>query len=323
MFCLIKSIVNRGLQAVDIALHLGAHRCATTTFQTFLDQNRQQLAGHGVQVWTPANTRAGLFDGLICPPDQDATREIARARTMAAGLQASQLVVSEENMIGTPRNNLAVGALYPGLTPRLQRFEQVFKGQVRRIGLAIRSYESYWVSTMSYAAIRGHALPDRAACAALATQQRSWTDIASEIRALFPSVPLHIWLFEVFANRPRRQFNMLSGRQDITHLLDQTPAWKNTSRTARQLRKRLKAQGRLSELALLPLGDQRWQPFTSLEQHHMAGRYADDIAYFRSGTDPLIQFTQNAAIKVLRRNNTRATPAFDIGEYHDGHAEMG
>lgn len=308
---------------MDIILHMGAHRCATTSFQAYLDQNRVQLGQNGVSVWTPFDTRCGLFDGMVCPPGQGNPAQIDVVRKAALGCGTEQLIVSEENMIGTPRNNLALQELYPTVRARLVPFGGAFNGHVKRIGLAIRSYESYWVSAMSFAAMRGQALPDRAQCAALAYQARTWTQVVGDIRQSFPDVPIHVWLFEVFAGNPRRQFNMLAGREDITNQLDQTTAWKNTSRTVMQLRNRLRAHGRLDELALLPRANESWMPFTILEQRHMARTYADDLANLRSGADPMIHFTANAAIKVLRRNNTQARPAFDIGDNHGQQAKMG
>lgn len=322
MFRLIKATWQRGLRLMEITLHLGAHRCATTTFQAYLDQNERQLAKRRVAVWTPKTTRNGLFDGVICAADENTDHHVARIKTAQERLDADHLIVSEENMIGAPRNNLRHAALYPELTARLGRFAQAFDGRVTRLGLAIRSYESYWASALSFATLRGNALPTSDQCAILAAQPRSWTQIAQDIRALFPHAPLHVWTFEAFAGRPRRQFNMLIGRQDISHQLNQAQNWKNASLSLKHMRRRLQADGRLDDLASLP-EQGKWHPFDALERHRLAMNYANDLRYFRSGIDPMIHFTGNAAIKVQRRQITQGPPAHDIGEHHDRHAKMG
>lgn len=322
MISLIKSLWRKGLRSMDIVLHAGAHRCATTTFQAYLDQNEDQLLAHGVAVWTPQTTRMGLFDGLVCPPGVYKTDRISHVRDVADALNVRQLLVSEENMIGTPRDNLRRGSLYPNVIQRLARFEQAFSGKVRRIGLAIRSYDSYWTSAMSFAAMRGEPLADRCQSAAIAVQPRTWTDVAKDIRAVFPNAQLHIWLFESFANRPRRQLNMLLERHDIMHLLDQSTARKNNSLATAQLRRRLRAHGRIADAALLPNANQPWRPFTALERQHLAAQYAQDMLYFRSGSDPKISFTENVAIKVPRLKARQAHPAFDIGEHYGSQAKM-
>jgi hypothetical protein len=50
---------------MDVVLHVGAHRTASTTFQKTLGANGAALAEAGVVYWGPKCTRAGLFDGLI------------------------------------------------------------------------------------------------------------------------------------------------------------------------------------------------------------------------------------------------------------------
>ncbi|NIY98686.1 hypothetical protein HC022_21390, partial [Salipiger sp. HF18] len=52
---------------MDIILHLGAHRAASTSFQTYLRGADAQLAGQGIGVWGLWRTRKGLFHGLMEP----------------------------------------------------------------------------------------------------------------------------------------------------------------------------------------------------------------------------------------------------------------
>ena len=49
-----------------------------------------------------------------------------------------------------------------------------------------------------------------------------------------------------------------------------------------------------------------FQPFIPSALHRLADQYADDTAYFRSGTNLAIQYTETAAINVLRRKDTQA-----------------
>jgi len=39
--------------------------------------------------------------------------------------------------------------------------------------------------------------------------------IVNEIAAAAPNARISVWTFEAFAGRPRRQFNMLTGRIDV------------------------------------------------------------------------------------------------------------
>ena len=111
---------------LETVLHLGAHRCATTSFQTYLEQNASRLAMFDIAAWTPAQTRSAQFAGLVRPPEAEtesnlqlekaASRLIGAKRDALAARGVRNLIVSEENMIGTPRDNLARGALYPHLS---------------------------------------------------------------------------------------------------------------------------------------------------------------------------------------------------------------
>ena len=298
----LRGMVRRVIETV---FHIGAHRCATTTFQTYLDQNRQALIRAGIMPWTPAVTRDGLFDRLVRPPTQDdpthdaqVARRIANRRDGMARRGIRQLLVSEENMIGTPRDNIARHALYPGLRPRLARFRAAFGGRIDRIGLVIRSYEAFWASSIAFAVMAGTRVPDAAACRRIANQPRCWADVVGDLRALCPDTPIAVWTFEAFAGRPRRQLSLLSRDPSVGHLLDQTPVWANRSRDTDTLRDVLTRQGRAEEAALIPQTPGPWMPFDAADRAALAALYADDLTFLRGSDDPLLTFTERTAIKV-------------------------
>ena len=298
----LRGMVRRVIETI---FHIGAHRCATTTFQAYLDQNRQTLIRSGIMPWTPAVTRDALFDRLVRPPGQDdpafdaqAARRIANRRTTMERRGLRQLLVSEENMIGTPRDNIARHALYPGLLPRLSRFRDAFGGQVDRIGLVIRSYEAFWASSIAFAVMAGTRVPGAEACRRIANQPRCWSDLICKVRRLFPDTPIAVWTFEAFAGRPRRQLTMLSRDPGVGHLLDQSPVWANRSRDTATLRDVLTLQGRAEEAAMIPDSPGSWMPFDAADRAALAALYADDLTFLRGSDDPLLTFTERTAIKV-------------------------
>ena len=298
--------LRRGLRRViETVFHIGAHRCATTTFQAYLDRNRRALIAQGIMPWTPSVTRDGLFDGLVRPPAQDDQAVDAAAAHRVSNRLSSmerrgirQLLVSEENMIGTPRDNIARAALYPGLTPRLARFRDAFGGRVHRIGLVIRAYEAFWASSIAFAVLAGSRVPDAETCRRIANQPRCWSDVVCDLRRLCPDTPLSVWTFEAFAGRPRRQLSLLSRDPRVGHLLDQTPVWANRSRDTTTLRDVLTLQGRAADAAQIPDAPGPWIPFDAADRAALAALYADDLTFLRGCDDPLLTFTERTAIKV-------------------------
>ena len=66
---------------MDIILHLGAHRTATTSFQHYLRANAAGLGAAGIGVWGPETTRDGLLAGVIPPRgSRPAMAQLTRAR---------------------------------------------------------------------------------------------------------------------------------------------------------------------------------------------------------------------------------------------------
>jgi len=324
-------LLRRITAVLKTALHLGVHRCATTSFQAYLDQNTQVLAQFGVAAWTPRRTRKALFAGLVRPPEaacqadrakDDAARILVeRERDALAQQGIRNLVVSEENMIGTPRDNLARGALYPHLPQRLARFVNAFGGKIDDIGLCIRNYEDYWASVLAFSTAHGGDVPSPSEAAQLARQPRNWTTLVQDITQAVPNARITVWTFEAFAGRPRRQFNMLTGRIDVAHLLDQSPNWKNSSRNCNKLRHILKTKGRAEMAARLPRGGGTWMPFDTGDRAHMQARYDADKRWL-SHAGPQITFHAQTAIKVPRKIHA-LTGADQTGGHHEPTRLMG
>ena len=66
---------------MEIILHLGAHRTATTSFQHYMRANAAALAEQGLGVWGPDVTRDGILTGVIpLPGGESAARQMDRAR---------------------------------------------------------------------------------------------------------------------------------------------------------------------------------------------------------------------------------------------------
>lgn len=282
---------------VRAVLHLGAHRCATTTFQTFLELNRDALARRGWQVWTPSDTRKGLLDGLTCKPGEETGRMaegISRVQDRLDAMGRANLLVSEENMIGAPFDNLNSGSLYPGFGARMSRFHAAFNGHVSGIGLAIRRYDDYWASLLSYSVLRGYQMPSQPNLEALTYQRRRWRHLIQELRKLFPNTPINIWHFEDLAPSPCEQFNVMTGAEADAQDFEVVSIKKNYSRDTSNLARLLRDADRFAAAQCLPKRKQRWMPFSEAQQRKMQVDYAFDIDWLSCNVDPFVRYLGNA-----------------------------
>ena len=294
--------------AMKLVLHLGAHRCATTTFQDYLRRNRDHLASDGISFWGPQRTRNGLFRGLQPGAAPSIARDPARRgvgrvrlsclKARAQGVQT--LIVSDENMLGTMRENLRRTALYPAAGERIARYREAFDGHISDIVLNIRALEWYWPSVIGYGLTRGLGLPGPTRLDQLAADGRGWRDVIADLAcAAGDDVRLWVLPFETFAGRPDAQLAAMTQRPAP---VDHNGGWLNATPRLPALRDLKDSR----TTGLLPPGEGRWQPFDIEQRAALRERYADDMMWLRAGADGLAQLIDD---KMTGRAGTHRTAA--------------
>lgn len=276
---------------MDVILHIGAHRCATTTFQHYVNANTKAFTKQGVCFFGPQQTRDGLLTGII-PVDggKPAAEQLDRATKRLSihldkqeKLGTSQLVISDENVTGAARRNLRMGGLYPDIGERLARFNAAFDGRIDRVVFSIRSQETYWSSVWAFAVGRGHRLPKPKQLERLAHSPRLWRDVIIDLSCALPDSKIMVMPYEIFGGMPERVMQHMTG-------LSETPMryareWLNRSPSVKQLRKAVSDRG--GDTSALPEEDGRWQPFSEQHCFAMKEAYADDLFWLRAGADGL------------------------------------
>jgi hypothetical protein len=302
---------------MDIILHLGAHRTATTTFQRYLMHNAHDLRALGVTCWTPPLTRGERFAGLIENPSKVTPRIDAIAERSACRIRRDlemlnrgatrQVLISEENLIGTIRGNLREGQLYPDLTERLSRFLCALGGSVARLGIGLRSYDSYWASALAFAIGRGFAGPDGALPGVLADHPRGWRAILTEIAALCPDAEIIVWPFEALASDPDGQLGLLTGGLRLAPGAAGDAGHHNVSPDAATLDAILSGHLGASDAPRQSREGQRWMPFDPAQRATMRGRYLDDLDWLAAGAGHEIRFfgTEQDTVGQRRVTHTR------------------
>ena len=281
---------------MDVTLHFGAHRTATTTFQRMMGQSGPALRARGLAYWGPKRTRSALFDGLLGPAagilpwtSRRGNRAAGRVALALDKLQADgvrRLLVSEENMVGTLRQTLSVAKLYPDTFGRASRLAGAFGGRCTRIGLSIRSYDDWWASAIAFSVAKAGPAPSEALNRALVSQPRRWRHVIGELADAFPDAEVCIWTHEAKAARPEQVARTLLG--EALPLLKGTRDWHNAAPTPAALRGHLRDLGESDSGVIDCAG--RFMPFAAAEQRILQAQYAEDIAWLRSGQDDRIRF---------------------------------
>lgn len=283
---------------MDVTLHIGAHRTATTTFQHVMRQHLAALHERGIGVWGPERTRKSVFPGLFqnstAPRKRNpALRAQGRVRMLVARAEhegLKQLLVSDENMLGSCAHNIRNRALYPGAGERMARVSAAFGGRVNRIVLSVRTQDLWWSSAMALVVERGHAVPTPARRAAICNNMRSWRDVITDISCAVPDAEICVLPFEHFGSRPHAVLSTAVGFQMPHEGAHKVPRL-NATVDSSELRKRLAVQD--SDMAQLPEGDGRWHPFTTEQLATLAEQYADDMHWLIAGADGLATLTED------------------------------
>ncbi len=295
------ALLQRLCGIMDIVLHLGAHRTGTTTFQTFLKDKAEGLDQAGIAVWRPAQTRKGMFDGLVPNPMNRAWRKNMQERAEGrVQIQLSQqiaqghhtLLVSDENMMGSIIGNLRHGSLYPAAGERMARYLRAFGGQVDRVVLTIRSLDTFWASSMSHAVTRGRPVASQRKIDDLVKARRGWRDVIMDVACALPDTTLTVMPFESHLADPDTVLKAA--------LLDNVPSdlgttsqnWINRSPKVRELRKIL--IDREQDPDQLPDVEGVWQPFNPSQKTALQEAYSDDLFWLAQGADGLATLTENA-----------------------------
>ncbi|MCF2905471.1 hypothetical protein L0666_10760 [Octadecabacter sp. CECT 8868] len=283
---------------MDVMLHLGAHRSASTSFQKYLWTNRVRLAKRGLTSWTPKRTRDGLMAGMVRRPalitledERNAVRSVGRIRVEIERLErAGQngLLISEENLIGTMSNNVADAQLYPLLNERLMRFSPAFEGRKLRIGLGIRSYEAYWASCLSRLVRRGLQMPSVDFLDFLTTQPRRWRHVIRDISTTFPDADLFVWPFERMAGSPDRQLGALWDGD--CQGLEGRDVWRGRSSDVWQMNEILALRGEAPIATGLLETKARWMPFDDEQKAVLRAEYRGDLAWLADGAQGMATF---------------------------------
>ncbi|MEM9394178.1 MAG: hypothetical protein AAGA38_09990 [Pseudomonadota bacterium] len=277
---------------MDLYLHLGAHRTGSTTLQIYARHHARALRSAGVEFWGPLQIRDGRMEAFFKAADQ-VTPAIAKAgRATCTELQiriaetgANALLISDENLLGSMFANVRDSSFYDDAARRLARLRPAFEGQRLRIGLAIRSYDRHWASSLGYVLQKQRRGTSQAELASLAGQPRRWRDVITEIAAVYPDAEIVVWPFEALVDAPGAVLRTVIPALSAAPL-QACAGHHHPSLSCADLRKAL-PYGCARESIL---GEGAWSPFDADTRAQLRAEYAADIAWLRAGANNIARY---------------------------------
>ena len=294
-----RGALAKGEPAMEVILHLGAHRTASSSFQHYMRANATRLERCAVGFWGPAQTRHNILSGVMpressqTPEEQfaEAQKRIMQNLDLAAARGVRHLVISDENIIGAPRKILRECQIYGGVGERMARYSQAFGGRLTRIALTMRSQDTYWNSVAAFSVARGRKVISRKGLSKLAGSRRQWRDVITDLACAVPDVEIQVHAYETFGGMPERRLSAMTG---LTGLPTQNAReWLNRAPGLAELRAILTERG--EDPAVLPEGEGRWHPFNRDQVMALREAYADDLFWLCAGADGLATLIEEPA----------------------------
>lgn len=196
----------------SLGLHLGAHRTATTTLQTTLDENEAALGEHGFRVLTPTS-KARRKEFSVRNFSNQILRCCSRGvvgklkyrrkaanilRELVGATPRDRLLISDENLLGPIYEHFDQG-IYPKSRCCLVETGRSL-GRVPEVAfLTVRDYASFFQSAYAMLALYDpNFFPseDEVARHDWTSFSRGWDAVVSDIRKALPQTLLLVALFE-------------------------------------------------------------------------------------------------------------------------------
>lgn len=285
---------------MEIVLHLGAHKTATTYLQTLLHRNADVLRRHRIDLAHPKRLRP-IFQAAPRPryTTSRGRRVAARAWALeqvigsAADLDRERLVISEEQLIGSLRTGLQGRGLYRDVSREIRAVSSVLNGRPVRVMFSIRGYETFHVSAWGQI-MRGTGYQPFGEDQRrnLLESRRGWPEVLADLmRALPQDSDLTLWRYEKMAETLPAILSKLLGEDAASELRICTgnPLPGPTGAAIDAIQAHVKSNGSAEpdEIARLfreygkEQGYAAYDPWTAAERSLMQRSYRDDVAFIR------------------------------------------
>jgi hypothetical protein len=182
-----------------IALHIGAHKTATSHLQKTLHNNRKMLSAEGVRVVGPHLLRAkgrnlqAMFN--LSWSESPAPRRAPRDQLAFLARGHKRLVFSEENFVGVLADKAGRVSLplYPAGPERVAELAAAWAPIKPQLFVAVRNPASYLASAYSQTLLGGAHVGPRTFRARNDWRLINWADYIAKFRAISDISDIYVW----------------------------------------------------------------------------------------------------------------------------------
>lgn len=188
-----------------LALHLGAHKTATTYIQRSFATNLETLKAKGIY-FLPLDILRKNFTSLLTGTEEtDITRELL------AACRRQDVVISDENIAGSPGDVIKHGTYYPNVGKRLAKVMAKTGNSTPEIFFGFRDYASFVIS--SYCEFLRHReyVPFAPYGEAFAKSGFSWLQVVDQIVREAPKADVTVWDFALVKTDVNRILSAIAG----------------------------------------------------------------------------------------------------------------
>lgn len=192
---------------MEIVLHIGAHKTASTYLQKTLAQNTRRLLRHKVEFHGPKSLRPRLAEALArTRPRSDAGIHACRRDCLAWLIDdaeergVSRLILSEEQFLGSLRDMAMGDDFYEQAQEAMAPLTEACGGRKVTVLMAIRDYADFLASAYGQVLRGWRFMPfDLRMREAFLAQQRGWPELIEDISSLLSKEStIRLWRYEDF-----------------------------------------------------------------------------------------------------------------------------
>ena len=193
------------LMKKNIILHLGTHKTATTFMQEILERNAKLLESLDIKSYTPNILRKLRYGGMLRSSlsHKLAADEFAEINKKLITDPLNQtIVISEENLIGTPRDFLQSKSLYTQSDKLLGGLSKQMEAYNVKILICLRSLSTFLPSMYcEYIRNNPNYLSFADFYSKINIKKASWFELMQAVQRNFPTGEIVVWDYSVLREK--------------------------------------------------------------------------------------------------------------------------